>query len=304
MTEIEKAAIIAEVLEALEGPVVLAADFNSVYTGAEIDAAIGNMEDKVSKDGSIAMTGLLELSGLPETEMQAATKGYVDENGSSHACSAGILFMFTGPIANKPMGSLVCDGSSYDVASYPELHAAIGDNWNTTAGAASPGAGKFRVPKIGAGYYPRGLGSDSDLGDFVGNSNKSHNHGMSHTHSISHTHSVPSHTHTGATSYPYGTDFETDYQTSMANGRFDAVNGSWSTYRFTGDGSSSSGQAGLGVRSYGRTQIGINSKAAFNTGGASTSTSGGSSAGSTGSEGSDAKPNSVGVWYCIWDGKM
>lgn len=48
------------------------------------------------------------------------------------------------------------NGDPYDIATYPQAAANIDPAWNTAAGQANPGAGKFRVPDM-RGFVPAGL---------------------------------------------------------------------------------------------------------------------------------------------------
>ncbi|RKX65174.1 MAG: hypothetical protein DRP42_05195 [Tenericutes bacterium] len=92
--------------------------------------------------------------------------------------TAGVMFDFGG--VTPPDGSLRCDGSSLSEAAYPELYAAIGNAWDTTAGAASPGAGNFRLPiqeVENLGVFHRGVGTgNGPVGTYQGDVFKAHTH--------------------------------------------------------------------------------------------------------------------------------
>jgi len=82
---------------------------------------------------------------------------------------SGVIFPFAG--STTPSGWIVCDGTAYSQADYPELFAALGSTYNTqvnpTTGAAyaAPSAGQFRVPDM-RGLFLRGEGTASG-GDAV-----------------------------------------------------------------------------------------------------------------------------------------
>jgi len=100
---------------------------------------------------------------------------------------SGTVTMFAGIAA--PPGWLLCDGSPYLVADYPELHSAIGYIWGG-AGAT------FNVPDLRQ-RGPYGPGGGRAVGDTGGSETKD----VSHTHSFDdggHTHTIASdgdHTH-------------------------------------------------------------------------------------------------------------
>ena len=73
----------------------------------------------------------------------------------------GTITAFGGTVA--PTGWVLCDGSSYATAAYPALFAVIGNQFDTSGGQASPGAGNFRVPLL-TGRAPFGRdGSQSEF---------------------------------------------------------------------------------------------------------------------------------------------
>lgn len=79
---------------------------------------------------------------------------------------SGIVLPYAG--STTPAGWLVCDGTAYNQADYPELFAALGSTYNTqvnpTTGSAwaAPSAGQFRVPDM-RGMFLRGEGTPSGL---------------------------------------------------------------------------------------------------------------------------------------------
>lgn len=89
--------------------------------------------------------------------------------------AVGSIFFFGGETA--PDGSLLCDGSGYAKADYPELFSAIG---YTHGGSGA----NFNVPDM-EGLFPLGSGGGEDVGDTGG----ARNHTLT-------TNEIPSHRHT------------------------------------------------------------------------------------------------------------
>ncbi len=307
MTQTEKDALFQEFLEKMRDVGTLADDYNSIYTGAEIDNAITGMDSAVQRDGSVSMTGELVLSSsTPSSDLVAASKGYVDANGSSHACSAGIVFQFSGPEANIPMGAMKCDGRALNVADYPDLHNAIGDYWNTTHTLDDPGAGKFRIPLITWEMYARAITDDNYLGLYEESKNRSHTHTIYHTHTISHDHNMPDHNHSAATGSRFIKALRSSHHDNGLNwGEIWPGDDSWAGIKFVGDDSGAG--AGAGLEAQGNNSVTVNNKTGFKTNGSNTANSGSPSNTSTGTGSADAthaQPQSVGVYFCVWDGTM
>jgi hypothetical protein len=99
----------------------------------------------------------------------ADSKASQKVNAVSPLIPTGIILPFAGSVV--PVGWLLCDGTAYNQADYPELYAALGTLYNTqinpTTGAAwvAPSAGQFRVPDYRAAFL-RGTGTPS-VGDAV-----------------------------------------------------------------------------------------------------------------------------------------
>lgn len=76
------------------------------------------------------------------------------------------------PAGNVPDGFLIEDGSTLDIADYPDLFAVIGTTWG------GDGVTTFQLPP-GEGYYPISAGPGLDVGDTVGANeiDLSHQHG-------------------------------------------------------------------------------------------------------------------------------
>jgi hypothetical protein len=79
-----------------------------------------------------------------------ADKAKTAENG----VPAGTVIAFAGDTSNAPTGYLLCDGTTYEEASYPDLFKAIKHIYGT------PGSGKFKVPDF-RGMFLRGAGSQT-----------------------------------------------------------------------------------------------------------------------------------------------
>ena len=270
--------------------------YDSSYTGAEFDSAIASTTDKLPKSGGAgnAMTGELILkAGDPVSANAAIPKHYAEK--LVRGGNAGVIFMFGGLKANIPEGALACDGAAYDTSLYPALSAALaGAHWNTTGGAADPGAGKFRVPKI---WFPKAATTDSQIGIFEGGRVQQHSHTIAHTHSMNDHHHSANHNHT-AGSYSAGGHTHTVYKTNRND--WEQANDGSGTYtrpsNVRDDTTSSNGDH--------THDIVVNTNN-FNTGGPSTYSTGAASAGNSGNYGStDTQPNSSIVWYCIWTGAM
>lgn len=103
--------------------------------------------------------------------------------GGSSGAITGEIKMWSGSTA--PAGYLLCDGTTYTGATYPDLFALIG----TTYGAGA--AGTFKVPDM-RGRVPMGVGT-SDAAD--GTLNSLGQKRGAETHTLSQT-QMPAHTHT------------------------------------------------------------------------------------------------------------
>lgn len=70
-------------------------------------AQLNNALDKTGD----TMTGALTLSGAPSTDLQAATKAYVD-SAVAGGVPSGAIIMWSGSIASIPAGWFLCNGSN------------------------------------------------------------------------------------------------------------------------------------------------------------------------------------------------
>lgn len=272
--------------------------YDSSYTGEEIDGAVGAVDDALPKSGgaSNAMTGPLYLqAGDPTNDNEAVPKHYVDNCTSGGV--AGIIFDFGGDTA--PAGALICDGTEYDQSAYPELYNAIGQKWGGSSGT-------FKVPELNNGRFCKGV-QPANVGTYQASSLKSHSHSMAgHTHSMkSHTHNIPDHSHGGATNYVYPYTSRSEYSNSLSGGQKDFVDSAWSSLMFTGDGTSTGTQQGIGIRFYSSNDISIYSKTGLTSNGPNDNNTGVPSTTNTGNSGEiDTYPANGGVLKCIWTGAM
>jgi microcystin-dependent protein len=164
-------------------------------------------QELIARDGHVAMTGQLRLSGPPVADLDAAPKNYVDA-----VLPVGIVMSYGGA-AVPPGGKwLLCDGTSYATADYPELFAVIGVIFGGTGG-------NFNVPNLGAkmalgANASHAVGSTGGTADSVGvgphthaidhthaaatsgNDSVDHSHlGANHSHKITHSHGISNHRH-------------------------------------------------------------------------------------------------------------
>jgi microcystin-dependent protein len=138
------------------------------------------VETRPSASGTFAVINNSELLSTPYAKFA--------NNGNP----VGTVISFAGPKANLPAGYLICDGTSYNTADYPNLFAAIATSWGSTSSAT------FNVPDM-RGMFLRGQadGQSSDpdrttrgtsktggasadaVGSYQGDVYGSHNHGSS-----------------------------------------------------------------------------------------------------------------------------
>jgi len=87
----------------------------------------------IERDGSVSMRQQLRLVGDPVNDLDAAPKQYVDQ-----VLPIGAIVPFGGA-ATPPGGRwLVCDGTEYQTADYPDLYAVIGTAYVTGTPSAGP----------------------------------------------------------------------------------------------------------------------------------------------------------------------
>lgn len=183
-----------------------------------LEAHVGS--ELVNRDGSVAMTGPLSLSGPPTAPQHAATKAYVD---SPNVVPIATIWEYAGQAA--PAGWALCDGSSKSTTdpAYAALFAAIG--------YAFGGAGaNFNLPdrrgRVGVGRNA-GDALFGTLGQAGGSRDlilPTHTHGLgAHTHAVgNHTHGMQGHTHYMAhkhdlAGHVHGTAFADGYDVHSGN---------------------------------------------------------------------------------------
>lgn len=159
---------------------------NASLTGNLYVAGTSTLNN-VTVTGDLTITGRVDSVDVSDLKAQVeALATLVAQNNP-----AGIIKLWAKDSA-APAGYLLCDGSSYSVALYPQLFAAIG---YTFGGAA----GVFNVPDF-RGRFPLGKtssGTGSGWGTSGRGGSLDHTHTTpNHTHGLAnHTHSVPPHYH-------------------------------------------------------------------------------------------------------------
>jgi len=109
------------------------ADGDLVDQNFDVVASYVNTE-VIRRDGQVAMTAPLALSGPPTAPNQAATKAYVDASGP-----IGSVMMFAGDV--EPTGYLFCRGQAVPRTTYAALFAVIGIRFG-----AGDGTTTFNLP--------------------------------------------------------------------------------------------------------------------------------------------------------------
>ena len=132
-------------------------------------------------------TNPIVLPSAPTSDLQAATKSYVDLVGTV-STPAGSLMAFAGTTA--PTGWLACQGQSLLRADYAALFAAIGTTWGTVDST------HFNVPDL-RGMFLRGTGTNAtgsssgavgpSVGSYAADTYLNHSHTATSTDS-GHTH--------------------------------------------------------------------------------------------------------------------
>lgn len=137
----------------------------------------------INRDGSVAMTAPLTLSGTPTQPLQAAPKNYVDS-----FFPVGVVLMYPGETA--PSGNwMLCRGQALSTASYPALFAVCGYRFGGSGGT-------FNLPDL-RNRSPVGVDPTVTAIDVTGKTGGTtavpllqHSHAMPHTHTIAHTHAI------------------------------------------------------------------------------------------------------------------
>ncbi len=156
-------------------------------------------------DGTRAFTSV--VAGVtPVAETDIATKGYADGLLTSGVPTGSVL-PYAG--SSAPSGWLLCDGTSYLVATYPNLASALNDAFGGDGGT------NFNVPDM-RGVFAFGkpaAGTGSTLGDTGGALDHTHTQ-PTHTHAeTSHTHTMTAHTHTSPSTATAGAHTHTQSST-------------------------------------------------------------------------------------------
>lgn len=185
--------------------------------------------EMINRDGSIAMTGALTLSGPPVADDHAASKGYVD----TAVVPVGSITMFAGAAA--PAGWAICDGTNKTITDpdYADLFAVIGYAFGGTVGM------NFNLPDL-RGRFPVGIQAGQAIWDTLGETGGSRDAAV-----VNHTHTTPNHSHAmGA--HTHGMDHNHDPFNTSADGAHAHNPAAGSAYTFF------SRRAGVGT-----TQLGV-----------------------------------------------
>jgi hypothetical protein len=153
-------------------------------------------QELINRDGSVAMSAQLRLSGDPLVALDAAPKQYVDA-----AMPIGSMVMFGGVAAPAGGKWLLCDGADLESSTYPDLFAAIGTSYGGTGG-------HFNLPNL-TQRFPMGAAPTRAVGSTGGGTDAivpPHTHPIDHTHAggttgntdLTHSHG-DDHQHTGTT---------------------------------------------------------------------------------------------------------
>lgn len=192
----------------------------------------------IHEDGSRAFSAVV-VGITPAVSTDIATKGYADGLLTS-GVPVGSVVPFAG--SSAPSGWLLCDGTSYLVATYPNLAAALNDEYGGDGGT------NFNVPDM-RGVFAFGkpdTGTGSALGDTGGALDHDHTQ-ATHTHtSTAHTHSLTAHTHSSPTSGTEGDHNHTQSSTGSAGSHTHP--GGSHTHTGSSLGHASTGESGSEVR--------------------------------------------------------
>jgi microcystin-dependent protein len=151
------------------GPILVDGGTVTIDSGT-VTAQSANISGNITVAGTVDGVDVSSLNA----QVQALVLGF----------PAGVVLPFAGNVV--PFGWLLCDGSSYNISSYPTLHSVIGYQFGG-------GGSTFNVPNMGE-KFPLGLGGALSLGDTGGQFD--HYHQVpDHTHDDIHTHTVAGHNH-------------------------------------------------------------------------------------------------------------
>lgn len=174
-------------------------NFNSIETYVN--------QELIRRDGGVAMTGPLLLSGTPTQANQAVNKAYVDASGP-----VGSVIMYAGD--TEPSGYMFCRGQAVSRSTYAALFTVIGTRFGTGNGTstfnlpnyqatvpvghntgANPPEGLTDLMKAGVGQ--RGGQPNTSVARHWHTMQQSHTHDATHDHAQGFTQSAGSHTHGG-----------------------------------------------------------------------------------------------------------
>lgn len=149
--------------------------------------AIANFvnSDLIQRDGTVAMTQPLSLSGDPTLAAHAARKAYVDAQVGATP-PIGSMLMFAGAAA--PTNYLLCQGQAVSRVTYASLFAVLGTSYGVGDGSST-----FNLPDM-RGRVPVGLNSGDGDFDSLSDAGGAKTHQLQttnlppHQHTINHNH--------------------------------------------------------------------------------------------------------------------
>jgi len=128
-------------------------------------------QELLERDGTVAMRQPLRLAGDPVNLLDATPKQYVDT-----VLPVGVIMSYGGTTVPAGGRWLLCDGTEYQTADYPELFAVIGTNYVV----GTPSTGRFNVPNL-TNRFPMG-GSPGTTGGVADAVVVNHTHPIDHGH--------------------------------------------------------------------------------------------------------------------------
>lgn len=154
----------------VSGGVAYSTITNSVF-GAGI-TTVTLLNDSIVLDGGLSALAV----GINSADNPSISSACISDLNLQAFVPTGTIFPFGGAAA--PAGFLVCDGSSYTVASQPGLHAVIGDAFGGDGGT------NFNVPDLrGRGWVGVGQG-DTAEGGGLGTARSLADKGGAETHTL------------------------------------------------------------------------------------------------------------------------
>lgn len=150
-----------------------------------------------SKGALVTSTGSAVAALTPGTNGQVLTADSAATNGIKWSAPADLAALVLPPIGaimpyagdSAPSGWLICDGSQYSSATYPELSTICGTKFGTAS------TGLFRIPDF-RGRMSVGLDTSQVEFGTIGKTGGAKNITLTTSNMPSHTHTIPAHDHT------------------------------------------------------------------------------------------------------------